>query len=262
MKLSVHKPGRQSTEGPVVVFLHAYPLNSGMWHAQLEGLADICNPIALDFRGYGASADHDESLFSFNLYAEDVIETVRELGLEKAVFAGCSMGGYAMFALWRQAPELVQALILCDTRAEADKHQTLGKRADQMQAIRQKGPAFMQSFVAQNLLSKNTLENKPDLVHQVKDMVAATSAGTMVRTLQMLAGREDSGPTLPTITVPTLVMVGEHDQVTPLEAHQRLAREIPGAQLFVVPDAGHLSPFENPEVVNQEIAVFLKGLPA
>jgi 3-oxoadipate enol-lactonase len=176
------------------------------------------------------------------------------------VFAGCSMGGYTMFELWRQAPGLIAGMVLCDTRAEPDTDESRAKRSEQIRMIRERGPDFMQYFVAQNLLSETTRTEQPGVVVRVKELVSQAPAETMVATLQALADRADSGPTLASINVPTLVVVGENDTVTPLAASERLRKDIPGAELQVIPGAGHLTPLEKPDEINALLGRFVKRL--
>jgi 3-oxoadipate enol-lactonase len=257
MKLWALTAGPENDLTPVV-FLHAFPMDSRMWRSQVRFVAKKRRAVAPDARGYGNSKTADEITFTVPGYADDVIETLDELGVRRAIFCGCSMGGYAMFELWRRHRGRVAGMILCDTRAEADAPPAKQKRAQQIARIREEGAGFMVDFVAENLLGKRTRDTAPDIVGEVRQWASEAPAATIAANLQGLADRTDSGDSLPAIDVPTLVIVGQEDTITPLDAASRLAREIPHARLVVIPDAGHLSPVENPTAVNAAIAAYLE----
>lgn len=256
MKLGYESRGDESGASPLV-FLHAFPLTSAMWDHQLKHFARERRVLTLDLRGYGKSVDTDGSLFDVAQYARDVRETLTGLGITRAIFTGCSMGGYVIFELWRQEPGLFSGMVLADTRAEADNEEARAKRQKQTEQIQQQGAGFMPEFVVENLLSPYTRSHRPKVVAEVKQLVGQASPGTIVSTLRMLASRPDSGPTLATIDVPCLVAVGEDDQVTPRELSERLVRDIPNAELHIIPQAGHLSPLENPDEFNRTLDEFL-----
>ncbi|MGI8908769.1 MAG: alpha/beta fold hydrolase [Candidatus Sumerlaeaceae bacterium] len=257
MKLSCVCKGPASSTGAPLVLLHAYPLDSRMWRSQVEHFSGSRRVAALDFRGYGKSTDYGNDPFSMSVYAQDVLETLDGLGIQKAVIAGCSMGGYTIFELWRRAPERFAAMILCDTRADADDEAGREKRMQQIRIVQQKGTGFLPGFVEENQMSPHTREQNRALVDEVKGWAAGATAGAVVRTIQMLADRPDSISTLGTVSVPTLVVVGEDDKVTPVGMAHVIAEGIRGARLETVPKAGHLSPLENPGAVNVAMAELL-----
>jgi 3-oxoadipate enol-lactonase len=242
---------------PNLVFLHAYPLNSAMWLNQFEALADKAHQIAPDFRGYGNSLVDEQTPFSFSLFAEDLRETLDALEVQRAILVGCSMGGYAIFEFWRRYPERVQAMILCDTRADADNESVRQRRAEQIRQIETEGSRHLAGGMAQMLLGETTRSARPVITRKVEQWASVPAPSVLVRTLQALAQRPDSRPTLGTITVPVLVIVGEEDKVTPVELSRSMVREIAGARLVTVPQAGHLSPLENPKAVSSAIGEFL-----
>ena len=257
MKLwaQIEKPA-ESSSTPLVL-LHAFPMDSRMWRGQVAHFSWARTVVAPDARGYGHSKMPDGAPFTMRAYADDVADTLDSLGVDKAVFGGCSMGGYAIFELWNWHRDRVAGMILCDTRAEPDAAAARENRQRQVERIEREGAAFMVDFAAENLLGDHTRQSNPQLVAEVRQWVSEAPATTIAANLEGLAARADSGPRLPTINVPTLVIVGEQDKVTPLEAAQHLVNEIQGARLAVIPNAGHLAPLENPESVNQAIGGFL-----
>ncbi|MBX7245489.1 MAG: alpha/beta hydrolase [Candidatus Sumerlaeaceae bacterium] len=260
MKLAVRTHKGQAAPGaPPIVFLHAFPTQSAMWDSQLSGLSGLADLHAVDFRGYGKTNAPEGEPFSFGAYADDVRETLEHLGVNKAVLCGCSMGGYTMFEIWRRNPATVAGMILCDTRAEADTPEGRAKRTAQVEQIRMEGGAFMADATVQNLLCDLTRATRPQVVAKVRQWALNTPDSVYIRTLEALANRTDFTATLSTITVPTLVLVGAEDQVTPLASAQIITEGIPGSKLEIIPDAGHLSPLENPEPVNAAIRMFLRS---
>lgn len=252
------KPNSNGKGIPPVVFLHAFPVDSRMWRAQLAELGREHDVITIDFRGYGRSVAGEEP-YSMELFARDVLNTLSLLDepVSRAVFAGCSMGGYVSFEIWRQQPEAVAGLVLCDTRAEADTDDTRQKRCDQVEKIRNEGPDFLPRLMSQNVLGTTTRQQHPELVEEVKGWMGNAPAEVLIRSLQALGERRDSTPLLKEITCPTLVLVGEEDTVTPPECAERMRDAIAGARLTKVPAAGHLSPLENPDAVNSAIDTWL-----
>jgi pimeloyl-ACP methyl ester carboxylesterase len=168
------------------------------------------------------------------------------------------MGCYTILEFWRRYPARVAGMILCGTRAEADSETLFRNRMSQIERIRAEGTGFLREFAEMNLLSPATRENQPALVEEVGRWVSQAPAESVIRVLEALAVRSDSGPSLPTIFVPVLAVFGEDDTVTPVECGERLAREIPDARLAKIRAAGHLAPLEQPEVVNEEIRTFLR----
>lgn len=243
---------------PPLVLLHAFPVDSRMWREQLASLQGPADVLALDLRGYGRSEAGEEP-FTLELLADDVLETLSSLfpaGV-RAVFGGCSMGGYLAFEIWRRRPEAVAGLVLCDTRAEADTEEIRARRRDQVEKIRAEGAEFLPRLMLPNVLGAATRETRPELADEIRGWMSAPAPQVLIWTLEMLAARPDSGPTLATITVPTLVMVGEEDTITPRSCAEQIRDGIPGAELAVIPQAGHLAPLENPQAANQAIEEWL-----
>ncbi len=262
MQLSYQRSSPPQTASPVtlppVVFLHAFPVDTRMWRAQIQALTGRVEVITLDMRGYGQTPA-DDAPFSIQMFAQDVLETLSALvpSVGPAIFIGCSMGGYVAFEIFRQNPKAVAGLVLCDTRAEADTPETLSKRREQIDKIESEGSEFFPRLMAQNVLAPVTREKRPDLVEEVKRWMSEPAADVLTRTLEALGQRPDSTATLATTNVPTLVIVGQQDTVTPRDSAERLRDGIPNAVLVEILDAGHLSPLENPAETNQAIDEWL-----
>ena len=246
--------------GTPVLFVHAFPLQAAMWGPQIAALGDRWRAIAPDLQGFGrSSAPEDPSAYSMDVYADHLCSLLDDLGVRRAAVVGLSMGGYVAFALLRRRPEAVSALVLADTRAEADTPEGAQKRTSQQELVRERGTAPLIEDLLGVLLAPDTHARKPDVVERVRALMDNPAAG-VIGALEALKGRPDSTDLLPTIEVPTLVMVGEHDAITPGDAARRLVDGIPGARLVTIPAAGHLSNLEAPEAFNGALAEFLGRL--
>jgi len=241
-----------------LVLLHAYPLNSRMWHNQLSSLSRNRHVIAPDFRGYGRSRPEPSDSFTIEQFASDIRKTMKAAQVPKAVFAGCSMGGYVLFELWRQDSSLIAAMILADTKAEPDDDAARAKRLEAIDKVRETGTAGLPATVS-GFLAEDTRQSRHGVVKEVSTWATEPSCETVIRTLQMLMNRPDSRPTLATIDVPTLVLVGEEDPVTPPDAAEKMHEGIADSVFQKIPGAGHLAPLENPQAANHAIAEFLNS---
>ena len=247
-------------DGTPVVLLHAFPFNSAMWEPQIEALGDRFRFIAPDLKGFGDSdAPEDRSAYSMDGFADEVKALVDELGLDRFVLAGLSMGGYIALAYMRKHADGVAALVLSDTRAEADPPEGVEKRANQQNQVSSDGTSGLIDVLTGALLSEDTRTNKSDVVKKVQAAMDNPAAG-FIGALESMKNRIDSTESLAKIGVPTLVIVGENDGVTPPDAARKLHEHIGGSRLVVIPDAGHISNMESPEAFNGALAEFLNGL--
>jgi pimeloyl-ACP methyl ester carboxylesterase len=189
--------------------------------------------------------------------ADDGAALLDHLGIAKAVVGGCSMGGYAAFAFVRRHPQRLAGLVLQDTRAGADDAEGKANRATLAAKVLADGaPAAVEAFLPK-LVGKTSHGERPALVAGLRERILATSPKGIANALHGLAARADSRDTLPTIAVPTLVVVGAEDVLTPPAEAATMAAAIPRARLDVVPRAGHLANIENPDAVNTALRAFL-----
>lgn len=249
-----------SGNGIPVVFIHAFPLSKSMWQPQVDALA--ASPyriITLDLRGHGES---DTVLWNCTLddYGDDVIGLLDQLAVSRAVFVGLSMGGYTLFSIFRRFPDRVQALVLADTRAQADTEEGKTGRRAMAQTAFKDGARAVADMMIPKLLAPSTITNRPEVVDRVRQMILQTPSAGIVVDLMAMAARPDSTDLLPRITVPTLAIVGEEDLATPVAESRFMTDRIPGSTLVTIPEAGHLSNFEQPQAFNQALETFLQSL--
>jgi 3-oxoadipate enol-lactonase len=241
-----------SGAGPALLLLHAFPLGLAMWEPQAAALADAWQVVRFDGRGFGGSPP-GEGLLTMERIADDAAGVLDRLGLPSAVVCGVSMGGYAAFAMVRRHPERIRGLVLADTRAGADSPEARASRAAQAEKVRRHGTPAIADAVLPNLLGATSHRERPELVARVRKIIEANPPRGIIDALAGLAARADSSSTLREIRVPTLVMVGEEDAITPVAEAEALQRGIAGSRLAVVPRAGHLSSLENPDEFNRQV---------
>jgi 3-oxoadipate enol-lactonase len=246
---------------PPVVLLHAFPLHSDMWAPQVACLAAGRRVIVPDLKGFGkSSAPDDPSSYSMADYVAQVTGLLGQLGVERIVLGGLSMGGYVAFSFLSRHSDMVVGLVLADTRAGRDMPDVLRRRTDQQEQVRREGVDGLVETLLEGLLAAQTRETRPQLVEQVRRIMASNPPAGFVGGLEAMKGRPDSLPRLGTIEAPTLVLVGEHDKPSPPGVVRVWQERIPGSRLVVVPGAGHLSNLESPDVFNAELTDFLDGL--
>lgn len=247
--------------GTPLVFLHAFPLNRSMWDDQLAQLSARMRVITVDLRGHGNSPRFSMP-YSLDDLATDIKALLDSLNIQQAIFAGLSMGGYILFALWRLYPHRMKGLILADTRATADAAEERESRFDMIRMAETQGAEAIAEIMLPRLLAPNTIAVRPDLVAKVRAMIVNNRSETIVADLHAMINRPDSTASLAQITCPTLVIVGELDRGTPPSAARFMAERIAGARLAVLSDAAHLSNLEQPGAFNAAVLDFLTEIGA
>jgi 3-oxoadipate enol-lactonase len=245
--------------GTPVVLLHAFPLSRAMWAPQIPALARRVRVITVDLRGHGES-DVSDGTVALSEFADEVIGLLDHLAVRTAVFIGLSMGGYTLFALYRGYRDRIKALVLADTRAQADTPEGRAGRFEMIRTAEAKGSGAIAEIMLPRLLSPDSLSNNAPLVERVRSIITATPVRTIIADLRAMAERPDSVALLPGISCPTLVLVGELDQGTPPADARLMAERIPGARLVIIPNAAHLSNLEEPEAFNQALLSFVGAL--
>lgn len=244
--------------GDAVVFLHGFPHRRALWASQLGALMERARCIAVDLRGLGES--EGDGPWSMDQYADDVVELLDHLRIDRAVVCGVSMGGYVAFALWRRHPHRVRGLVLMDTKAGADTEEAAKKRRDMMALARERGSGAVADSMITGMVGKSTREKCPEVVDAVHRMLESAPVSGVLGALEALVGRPDSTPTLPTITVPTLIVVGNEDVLTPVRESEYMHRKIADSRLEVISGAGHVSMVERPAAVNHLLSEYLAAV--
>ncbi len=246
---------------PPVVLLHAFPLHSDMWAPQVACLAATHRVVVPDLKGFGkSSAPDDPEAYSMGDYVRQVLGLAQILGLERIVLGGLSMGGYVAFSLVARHLDLLAGLVLADTRAGRDTPEVFKRRTDQQEQVRQEGTDALVETLLGGLLAPSTLEGRPQLVEQVRRIMASNPPAGFIGGLEAMKARPDSLPTLGAVKVPTLVLVGEHDAPSPPDVVRVWQQRMPESELVVIPGAGHLSNMEDPDTFNAALVDFIDRL--
>jgi 3-oxoadipate enol-lactonase len=262
-------PGARSRGA--LVFLHAFPLNAHMWDAQLA----VCaargwHAFAPHFRGFGSRSDRDPiaigsrsdpdqiAVSAIDDYAGDVVDFLDTLHVPDAVIVGLSMGGYVALAMMRLAPRYISALVLADTRADADTPEGMANRDRLAQLARDRGVAAVVDELLPKLLGQTTRREQPDIEQVVRALGVSHPVPAVVGALHALKTRPDSTPILDSIHVPTLILVGEEDAITPPAVAEGMHTAIAGSVLSIVGGAGHLSSLERANTFNATLTEFLE----
>jgi len=180
---------------------------------------------------------------------------------EPIVLCGLSMGGYIAWQFQQQYSERLRALILCDTRAIADTPEGVENRKRLAKMVVENGSAAVASAMLPNLFSPVTSDRQQASIDELRETISATSPQGIAAASLGMAERPDATPLLPNIETPSLLIVGEDDGISTPKEMQTIADAMPNARLEVIPEAGHMSPLENPESVNTAIREFLQSLP-
>jgi pimeloyl-ACP methyl ester carboxylesterase len=243
--------------GQPIVFLHGFPFDQQMWEPQVRGLSSEYRVLTLDLPGFGQSSAPTEG-FTVEALAEIVADFLDAIGLMgTVVLAGLSMGGYVALAFARQRPERLRGLILADTKAAPDDETAKANRDAMAELARKEGSAAVVDKLLPKLLGPATQANKAAVVDQVRAIGVCQQVPTIVMALQALRERPDATAGLGQITVPTLVIVGEHDAVTPPKEAKNLVDRILGATYAELPGVGHLSNLEDADAFNARVRDFL-----
>jgi 3-oxoadipate enol-lactonase len=245
---------------PALVLLHAYPLHSGMWAPQLEHLSAERRVVAPDLLGFGGT-DAPDSMYRYTMagYADLVAGLLDHLGIRRVVLGGLSMGGYVVLAFLREHGDRVAGLILADTRVTADTTEAFERRTDQQDQVARVGTEALIETLLEGLLSEHTRTNRPELVEHVRRLMANPAAG-FIGALEAMKHRPDATEELAKISVPTLIVVGEDDSLSPPDVARAMQDRIPDAEVAVLPRAGHLSNVEAADEFNAAVAGFLRRL--
>jgi pimeloyl-ACP methyl ester carboxylesterase len=256
--------------GQPVVFLHPTPLDHDFWRPLAGSLAGV-RAIVPDLRGHGSSelgstlsvggfaSVPDAPVLTMAQLATDVLRLLDFLDIRKAVFAGCSIGGYVMLELWRRAPERIGGLAFVCSKPQPDAAANFSKRAATIAKARAGGSAALYDGMVQTLIGATARKLHPNIVAELRARMNITPEA-LVAVQAGLATRPDSVPDVATITVPVLAIAGGEDPGVTSADMQAFQAAPGGCQFHLLPDAGHFAAYERPEKVAALMAAWLPQL--
>ena len=252
--LSVFTSG--NTNSKPIIFVHGFPFDHGMWDVQIEDLSEDYYCITYDIRGLGESPAGDGQ-FTMESFVDDLETIIDELKLNLPVLCGLSMGGYISLRAMEKMEERFRALILCDTKALEDNDAGKIKRAEGIKSINENGVEnFVEQFVlncfSENFMIKNNPKYEEILIRSKNNSPIGVKG-----CLLAMAGRTDTTALLPNISIPTLVLCGEEDKLTPPRIMKSMADQINNSEFHVIARAGHMAPLEAADIVNEKMRSFL-----
>lgn len=256
LKINYYDSGIRNEKWPIV-FIHGFPFSNEMWTPQIETLKEEYRLVAYDIRGHGKS-DTGDGQYTLELFVDDLIALLDRLEIPKAVLCGFSMGGYIALRTIERNPERVCSLILCDTGPQADTNEVKLRRAASIRSVKTKGvDQYADSFL-KAVFTAESFKSRQNEVGMMRRIIKSNSEIGICGTLLALAGRTDTTDALQSIAVPTLIIVGELDEVTPPKLSQIMDSKIKNSELRIIPNVAHMSNLENPTEFNRVLLDFLK----
>jgi 3-oxoadipate enol-lactonase len=253
----VHFQVADEGTGPAILFVHGFPLNHTMWLAQIDEFKKTHRVIAPDLRGFGGT---DGALYAVSMeqFADDLADLLDALAVEEPVtFCGLSMGGYIAWQFVQRHPARVAKLIVCDSRAAADSPEAAANRLKMADIVLKEGPEIVAWGMVPKLFAQCTTEHCPQVIERVRQMMLSSHPVAIAAAHRGMAVRPDVTEWLPTLRIPTLVLCGEHDAISPAAEMKTIAEAIPHAHFALIPNAGHMAPMEQPEAVNAAMRRFI-----
>ena len=251
---------RAGMEGPVLLFVHGFPLNQALWENQFLHFAASHRVIAPDMRGLGGSRISDNNaVVTMEQHADDLHALMNELHInEPVVFIGLSMGGYVAWQMAKKYPQRLRSLVLCHTRVAADTpEQAPGSSPVSCRDAETQTSLKIEEAMLPRLLPPSAT---PSSVEAVRQMARSSSIAGLAATLRGMAARPDMTSLLPSISLPTLSISGEYDTISPPTEMSAWSSKIPGARFVSLSGVGHLSPIEGPHAFNQLLTESLPWL--
>jgi 3-oxoadipate enol-lactonase len=244
-------------QGTPVVLLHGFPLSSAIWHEQQQRLSDRFRVITPDLRGHGRSPT-PPGVYEMDLLARDVLTLLDALGIKKAVIMGHSMGGYVALAAAKIAPERLLALGLIASQAGADTEEARQGRYKMAEKVAAGGSKVVAEAMLPKLFAPDFPAESP-IREQVRQLMLNTPSAGIIGSLKGMAVRADSGPLLPLLKIPILILAGDKDQIIPSAKAKAMAATVATVTLSIVANAGHMPMLEQPQATTTAIRDFLSA---
>jgi len=253
--LKVYTKGNKNNKP--IIFIHGFPYDHTMWDYQIDKLKENFYCVSYDIRGLGQSYIGDGQ-YTMEAFVWDLFSIIDGLHIEDPIVCGLSMGGYIALRAIEKEPERFAGVILCDTRAEADNNEGKIARSNAIDKINVEDvESFVNDFVPKCFHKKTPVRN-PEMYERIFYTCKSQNSIGVKGALIAMLSRRDSTKSLKEIKVPTLVLVGRKDILTPPAVMKEMAKDIKKSKFYIVPKSGHMTPLENPEFVNEKVEKFLE----
>jgi 3-oxoadipate enol-lactonase len=255
--LSVFLEGDKKNKA--IIFIHGFPYDHTIWKEQIDELSKNYFCVSYDIRGLGESIAGNGQ-FTMESFVDDLESIINELKLSKPVICGLSMGGYISLRALERFQDKFSAAILCDTRSEADNNEGKLKRAAGIKRISNEGLApFAKDFIM-NCFGEDFKNNRKDQLEKIIEKSSEYDPVGVKGCLLAMISRTDTTPVLSKITLPTLIICGEQDMLTPPAVMKEMYHKIKNSDFVEVSKSGHMTPIEQPEIVNKAMLDFLRRI--
>ena len=257
----IYYTDRSGSGSSSIVLVHGFPFSSAMWDAQVRALEQITDLriVTYDLRGHGDSAVGDGQ-YTIELMVDDLIALLDHLKVAKTILCGFSMGGYIALRAVERHADRFSALILCDTQSAADSNESRIKRANSIKLVKTEGVARFAEGFLKSVFSPQTFETKLEIVDAARRIILSNSQLGICGSLLAMAARTDSTESLSKVHVPSLILVGQNDKVTPSAAATIMRDRIANSEMHILEHAAHMSNLENAESFNQKIVEFIRSV--
>lgn len=244
-------------QGPVILFVHGFPLDHTMWRFQLADLSKDFRCVAPDLRGFGKSSV-TEGTVTMSQFADDLAALLDALHINEPVaLCGLSMGGYINWEFARRHAHRLKALIQCDTKAAPDTQPVAAARLALARDVVLNGPDQLADSMLTRLFAAETLSDQPELIEETRKVICATAPTGIAAAARGMACRNDARLWLSSISQPALLVVGEYDVISPPTEMHELQSQLPHSDYLLVDGCGHMAPFEKSCKVSPAIRNFL-----
>lgn len=256
-EIEISKAGNKDNKS--IVFIHGFPFDLTMWNNVIDSLKTDFYCVSYNIRGFGKSSGGDGQ-FTMEMFVDDLEKIIKKLKLNKPTICGLSMGGYITLRATERFEKILGGLILCDTKAEPDSNAAKLKRAEGIRDINLKGTKkFAEEFI-KNCVSGDFIKKNSKTYNAIVSNSSKTNPLALKGCLLAMAGRTDTTEYLSKINIPTLILCGEKDNLTPASLMKEISNKIKNAEFYVVPNAGHVIAIENPDFTTNKIKTFLNNL--
>jgi 3-oxoadipate enol-lactonase len=250
-----------SGKGEPILLVHGHPFDHTMWDPQTKSFSKLYQVITPDVRGYGKSSLPKSVATRFEDYATDLLALMDTLGIDSFHLSGLSQGGQIIMEIFRQAPSRIKSLIFADTFASLDTPEVKQGRYDTADCLEKEGMDTYSDEVIYKMIKPEHVASQPAVAAHIIKMMKATSPKGAASALRARAERIDYlKDVLPTINIPTLVIVGRQDEFTPVAKAEELQQSLQNCKLVIIEDAGHMPNLEHPEEFNTAVLDFLEGI--